>query len=165
LYWLLILARISHILAAVFWVGATMLQTLFLAPVLMSVEPSLAKQVVQGMRARGLRFAMTGSALVTVGSGIVLLSLAPGLAHVSALLGTAWGVSIATGAVAGVLMLLVALLGIEPRLGRLDALFAETRSFPAEQLRALSRQIILLALLELISGTVAVVSMAVARYA
>ncbi len=70
-----IVLRLIHILCGMFWVGGTIIMTLFLGPVLGGLGPA-AGPVVAGLTQRKLHVAMAATAGLTVLSGIRLLMIA-----------------------------------------------------------------------------------------
>lgn len=68
----LLLLRLVHVLAGIFWLGAGLLTTIFLAPVLSAAGPA-GGAIMQRLRQRGLMDWMLGAALVTLLSGVRLL--------------------------------------------------------------------------------------------
>ena len=70
-----IVLRVVHIVGGMFWVGATMFMTFFLAPVLASMGPA-AGPVMAGMAKRKLMTVLPIAALLTMLSGVRLMMIA-----------------------------------------------------------------------------------------
>lgn len=68
---LLIIARLLHVTAGVFWAGSMLFIARFLMPAIADVGPT-GGQVMQALAKRGLMIAMPASAVVTVLAGIYL---------------------------------------------------------------------------------------------
>lgn len=72
---MLVVLRLVHVLAAIFWVGTGLFATFFLAPALGTVGP-VGGQVMGALQKRGMFTALPVSALLTILSGIALLMMA-----------------------------------------------------------------------------------------
>ena len=69
---MMILLRLIHILAGVFWVGTMFFVTFFLTPVIKG-DPSTAGKVMQGLTARNFLQIVPGLALLSILSGLGMI--------------------------------------------------------------------------------------------
>ncbi len=70
---MLILLRLIHVLAGIFWVGAFLFLTFYLFPTLLSAGPAAAGPVMGGLQRRGLMTALPIIAFLTIASGLALV--------------------------------------------------------------------------------------------
>jgi uncharacterized membrane protein len=167
---LIIVLRLIHILAGIFWVGTTLFLAFFLAPALGSAGPA-AGPVMGGLQRRGMMTALPVSALLTLGSGIWLYQLVSG-GSIAAFMRSSVG---ATLAGSGTLALLAFMLGMA--VARPAALAAvrlnqelgtvtddAERARRQEQLRALQRRNAVVTRVVSVMLIAAAAGMAVARY-
>lgn len=165
----LILLRLVHVLAAIFWLGSGIVSTFFLVPVLSAAGPA-GGAVMQGLRNRGLMTAVLVAAMLTMLTGARLYAkVSDGFsaAYIATPMGRTLGVA---GILAAVAFALAMLLG-RPAQIRAGELAVGLRSASEAERPALERQIgalrkrggiasmISLALLSLSAA-----GMAVARY-
>lgn len=73
----IVILRLIHVLGGIFWVGTTMFTSLFLVPALASMGPT-AGQVFGGLQRRKLFLALPIVALLTIASGMRLMTIASG---------------------------------------------------------------------------------------
>jgi len=74
---MMILLRLIHILAGIFWVGTMFFLTFFLTPVIKS-DPPTAGKVMQGLTARNFLQVVPGLALLSILSGLGLIWITSG---------------------------------------------------------------------------------------
>ena len=123
----LVTLRIIHILGGIFWVGSLTFTSFFLVPVIRS-SPAVAGQVMAGLQKRRLFTVLPIVALLTIASGLRLLSIASA-GFSGAYFGTTPGRTFGAGAVAAIVAFLLSLLVGRPafvRVGRLGASLAAT---------------------------------------
>lgn len=97
----LIVLRILHILAGVFWVGAAVYLTLVLEPKLRSLGNEIERDVLEAISKLNSLW-ITLSAIITVVAGFALISRTPGR-EFDELFNSGWGWAIGIGLVASVL--------------------------------------------------------------
>lgn len=166
----LLTLRLIHILGGIFWVGSMVFTTLFLAPVLRS-SPALAGQVMAGLQRRRLFLALPIVALLTIASGLRLLSIAS-IGFSGAYFSTPTGRTFATSAIAATIAFLLSLLVSRPgfvRIGRLGASLAAApddgaRQQIAAEIQRLGRRVAISNALVVILLLSSAVGMAIARY-
>lgn len=161
---LIVLARTIHVMAGIIWAGATFLLSVVIVPIGVRHGAEGAGRWI-GMIARRVGPASGISALLTVLSGIYLFAaLHP---HDS----SAGGLVLKTGAVAALLSFAVGLLTGRPiglelaRLGERSSPSAALASDVLEQISALHRRQALSSRLTIAFLGIAILSMAVFRYA
>src|SRR3954462_4572774 len=108
----LLILRLIHVLCGIFWVGSAVFTGLFLFPAL-STPGSQPGPVINALRQRGLMTALPVAALLTIGSGVRLMSLT------SARFSGAWfatspGQAYASAGVAAIIAFLISLLVARP---------------------------------------------------
>jgi uncharacterized membrane protein len=97
----LIILRIVHILAGLFWAGAAVYLALVLEPKLRSLGNEIERDVLQAISKLNSLW-ITLSAVLTIVFGFVLVSRTPGR-DFGELFDTAWGTAIGIGLVASLL--------------------------------------------------------------
>jgi uncharacterized membrane protein len=97
----LVVLRILHIVAGVFWVGAAVYLTVILEPKLRQIGGTVERDVLQAISKLN-SYWITGSAIVTILAGFALISRTPGRGF-DQLFSTAWGTAIGIGLVASLL--------------------------------------------------------------
>ncbi len=117
---LVVVLRLLHILAGVFWVGAALFMTFMVGPTLKQVGPS-AGPVMAELNRRRYSDWLFGAAVVVLGSGLALLWI------VSAHLSRRWllsdmGITLEVGAVAAVLAIVIGATRIRPMSSRMASL-------------------------------------------
>ena len=166
----LLTLRLIHILGGIFWVGSMVFTTFFLAPVLRS-SPAMAGQVMAGLQKRRLFVALPVVALLTIASGLRLLSIAS-IGFSRAYFSTPTGRTFATSAIAALIAFLLSLLVSRPgfvRIGRLGASLATAPDDGARQqivaeIQRLGRRVAISNALVVILLLAAAAGMAIARY-
>jgi uncharacterized membrane protein len=166
----LLTLRLIHILGGIFWVGSMVFTTLFLAPVLRS-SPAVAGQVMAGLQRRRLFLALPIVALLTIASGLRLLSIAS-IGFSGAYFLTPTGRTFATSAIAATIAFLLSLLVSRPgfvRIGRLGASLAAApddgaRQQIAAEIQRLGRRVAISNALVVILLLSSAAGMAIARY-
>jgi hypothetical protein len=166
----LLTLRLIHILGAIFWAGSLMFTSFFLIPVIRS-SPAVAGQVMAGLQKRRLFIALPVVALLTIASGLRLLSIVSA-GFSGSYFSTPTGRTLATAAVAATIAFLLSLLVSRPgfvRIGRLSASLAAVpddvaRQSIAAEMARLTRRVAISNALVVVLLMAAAVGMAVARY-
>lgn len=166
----LLTLRLIHILGGIFWVGSMIFTTFFLAPVIRS-SPSMAGQVMAGLQRRRLFIALPVVALLTIASGLRLLSIAS-IGFSRAYFSTPTGRTIATAAVAATIGFLLSLLISRPgfvRIGKLGSSLAAApddgaRERIAAEMGRITRRVAISNALVVVLLLAAAAGMAIARY-
>ena len=162
--------RLIHILGGIFWVGSMIFTTFFLAPVIGS-SPAVAGQVMAGLQKRRLFLALPVVALLTIASGLRLLSIAS-IGFSRAYFSTPTGRTFATSAVAATIAFLLSLSVSRPgfvRIGRLSASLAGApddgaRQQIAAEIQRLGRRVAIANSFVMVLLLLAAAGMAIARY-
>jgi uncharacterized membrane protein len=157
----LVLTRIIHILAGSFWVGAAIYLAVLLEPRVRSTSADLERQLLNRTSKLNSLW-ITSAAVVTMGTGMALVSITPGRSFTD--LGSgAWGTMILIGLIASVAAFLVS--------GGAGAFTARLRrglesgAATEEQLDEYRRGLSILGYLNAVLVVIAVATMAVARFA
>lgn len=164
----LIVLRIIHILAGIFWVGTGLFSTFFLGPALMKAGPAAASQVMGALQQRKMFTWMPVMALLTILSGARLMMIVSGgdphwFQHRS---GHAYSVS----ALLAIIALLVGLVVSRPAIvkaGKLTHAAASdetSKKLIAEEVRKLQRRSYISSTLAVSLLTLSAIGMAIARY-
>jgi uncharacterized membrane protein len=162
--------RLIHILGGIFWVGSMIFTTFFLAPVIRS-SPAMAGQVMAGLQKRRLFVALPVVALLTIASGLRLLSIAS-IGFSRAYFSTPIGRTFATSALAATIAFLLSLVVSRPgfvRIGRLGASLAAApddgaRLQIAAEMERLTRRVAIANGFVVVLLLSAAAGMAIARY-
>lgn len=168
--WLTMALRVIHIAAGVFWVGAAFTFFLFVQPSASALGPNAAAFMQQmNVKRRFPQVVIAAAALTVIAGGVLYWRVTGGLRLETIL--TPIGLSFTTGGITATIAFLVAAFGVRPRVNAMSAiggrLAAEGRPPTAEEaaeLGQLQRSARSLGLLNLVLLTVAVVTMAAARY-
>ena len=123
----LLTLRLIHIFGGIFWVGSLMFTSFFLMPVI-GASPAVAGEILAGLQRRRLFTLLPIAALITIGSGLRLLSIASA-GFSSSYFSTPTGRAFAAAAAAATLAFLVSILISRPgflRIGRLGASLGAT---------------------------------------
>ena len=166
----LLALRLIHILGGIFWVGSMLFTTFFLAPVIRS-SPAMAGQVMAGLQTRRLFVALPVMALLTIASGLRLLSIAS-IGFSRAYFSTPTGRTFATSAVAATIAFLLALLVSRPgfvRIGKLGVSLAaapddSAREHIAVEMARITRRVAIANGFVVVLLLSAAAGMAIARY-
>jgi uncharacterized membrane protein len=165
----LLILRVAHVVGAVFWAGSILFVVDFLQPALRDAGPDGMKVLV-ALRRRRYFVALPVFALLTVASGFALYYRVFHRFHPGPGAGGA-EMTYAIGGLASVVALIIGLAVMRPSVVRLADLSAEWRAAPAERRTALDAEIgalrargKLAGRLVVIALTVAMVTMAIARY-
>jgi uncharacterized membrane protein len=166
----LLALRLIHILGGIFWVGSMIFTTFFLAPVIRS-SPAMAGQVMAGLQKRRLFVVLPVVALLTIASGLRLLSIAS-IGFSRAYFSTPTGRTFATAALAATIGFLLSLLVSRPgfvRIGKLGASLAgapddRARERIAAEMARITRRVAISNALVVILLLSAAAGMAIARY-
>ncbi len=166
----LLTLRLIHILGAIFWVGSLMFTSFFLVPVIGS-SPAVAGPVMAGLQRRRLFIALPIVALLTIASGLRLLSIVSA-DFSGSYFSTPTGRTFATAAVAATIAFLLSLLVSRPgfvRIGRLGASLAEapdegSRQRIAAEMARLTRRVAISNAFVVVLLLSAAAGMAIARY-
>jgi uncharacterized membrane protein len=162
--------RLIHILGGIFWVGSMIFTTFFLAPVIRS-SPAMAGQVMAGLQKRRLFVALPVVALLTIASGLRLLSIAS-IGFSRAYFSTPIGRTFATSAIAATIAFLLSLVVSRPgfvRIGKLGASLAAApddgaRQQIAAEIGRLTRRVAIANGFVVVLLLSAAAGMAIARY-
>jgi uncharacterized membrane protein len=166
----LIALRLIHILGGIFWVGSLFYTSFFLIPAIGS-SPAVASQVMAGLQRRRLFLFLPVIALLTIASGLRLLSIAS--ANFSgAYFATATGRTFAASAIAALVAFLVSFLVSRPafvRVARLGAALPttaddRTRQETTAEMQRLNRRAATANLFVVVLLIFAAAGMATARY-
>jgi len=166
----LLILRLVHILGGIFWVGSLMFTSFFLIPVIGS-SPVVAGQVMAGLQKRRLFTLLPIVALLTIASGVRLLSIASA-GFSSAYFSTSVGRVFAASALAATVAFLLSLLISRPgfvRVGRLGASLASSTDEGAREritaeMQRLSRRVAIANAIVAVLLLFAAAGMAIARY-
>jgi len=166
----LLTLRLIHILGAIFWVGSLMFTSFFLVPVIRS-SPAVAGQVMAGLQKRRLFIALPIVALLTIASGLRLLSIVS-TGFSGSYFSTPTGRTFATSAVAATIAFVLSLLISRPgflRIGRLGASLAAaaddgSRQRIESEMQRLTRRVAISNAFVVVLLLVAAAGMAIARY-
>jgi uncharacterized membrane protein len=166
----LLVLRLIHIFGGIFWVGSMFFTTFFLAPAIRS-SPSVAGQVMAGLQKRRLFTLLPIVALLTMASGLRLLSLASA-GFAGAYFSTPPGRTFAVSATAAILAFLLSVLVSRPgfvRVGRLGASVATAPDDGARQritteMQQLTRRVAIANGFVVVLLVLAAAGMAIARY-
>ena len=168
--WLLILARIVHVVASVCWAGGAFILFLFIEPTAKTLAPD-GNKFLQHMIARG-RFGifMTVSSTLTVLSGIPLFWQDAG-GNLLAWAQTGPGLGFTLGTIAGIAVFVVGMFLIRPRADELGRLGSELQlaggpPSPAQvaKLQTLGQEMASLGKIDFVLLVAALVLMGTARY-
>jgi len=166
----LLILRLIHILGGIFWVGSLAFTSFFLIPA-MGSSPAVAGQVMAGLEKRRLFTFLPIVALLTIASGVRLLSIAAA-SFSGAYFSTSMGRTFAASAVAATVAFLISLLISRPgfvRVGRLGASLATATDEGARQritaeMQRLSRRVTIANAIVVALLLLAAAGMATARY-
>ena len=166
----LLALRLIHILGGIFWVGSMIFTTYFLAPAIRS-SPAMAGQVMAGLQKRRLFIALPVVALLTIASGLRLLSIAS-IGFSRAYFSTPTGRTFAASAVAATIAFVLSLLVSRPgfvRIGKLGASLAAApddgaRDGIAAEMARITRRVAISNALVVVLLLSAAAGMAIARY-
>jgi uncharacterized membrane protein len=157
----LIVLRIVHILAGVFWVGAALYLALLLEPRLRGLGRDVEQAVLTSI-SRLNSLWITGSAVVTIVFGLTLIARTPSRGF-DQLFSTGWGVAISIGLFASLAaFLLSGYVGAQT--ARLRRSLSGESQADAISSNALRRRIALFSRLNAALVVIAVGAMASARY-
>ncbi len=166
----LLILRLVHILSGIFWVGSLIFTSFFLIPAIGS-SPAVAGPVMAALQKRRLFTILPIAALLTIASGLRLLSIASA-GFSSAYFSTATGRTFAASAVAATVAFLLSVLISRPgfvRIGRLGASLAIGTDEGARQritaeMQRLSRRVTIANAIVVALLLSAAAGMATARY-
>lgn len=166
----LLILRLVHIFGGIFWVGSLFFTSFFLIPAIGS-SPAIAGQVMAGLQRRRLFTLLPIVALLTIASGLRLLSFASA-GFAGAYFSTPPGRTFALSAIAAIVAFLVSLLVSRPgfvRVGRLGASLATAmdegaRQRITEEMQRLTRRVTIANASVVMLLVFAAAGMAIARY-
>jgi len=166
----LILLRILHIGAAIFWVGSAFAFFLFFQPSARSLGPGGEGAFMDNLtRVRRFPMVILGATLVTVVAGLILYLRDAG--GVQLWLGSRTGIGFTIGALAGLVSFALGPLAILPTISKLDAIGASLAAdhrppTPEESstIQALQARLRTVGKVDLLFLAIAVLFMATARY-
>jgi hypothetical protein len=166
----LIILRILHIAAGVFWVGAAALFFFFVEPTVKELGPTGGAFMGHLSKVKKMPLVILMSAGLTVLAGILLYLRASGGFDVDWIT-TATGLTFTIGGLAAIIAFLIGVTVVKPAVDRLGALGAEIQASggqpskaQAVQLQAVERKLKMVGRTNIALLTVAVVAMAIARY-
>lgn len=117
-----VVVRVTHVLLGAFWVGSTLLLALFIIPVVETSGPA-GGAIMQGLMKKGMPRFLTFIGLFTVLTGIYLLWQLSG--HFSGgFMGSASGILLSTGALFGLIALLIGVHVSRPTVNKLGEIGA-----------------------------------------
>jgi len=168
--YLMIVLRILHIFAGVFWVGASFVNIGFLQP---TVKATGAEgQKVMGYLTRQTRFvsASLAAATITMFSGLIMYWILSGLRL--SFLSSGYGLVLTVGAIAGLIAWVMAIFFVRRILNRMGALGQQIQAQgsppsveQASEMQALGAQMTSLGRTALVFLVIALLGMSVAQYA
>jgi uncharacterized membrane protein len=165
----LIVLRVVHILAALFWVGSAIYSTVFLVPALATLGPT-AGQVFAALQKRKLMTTMFAASVLAILSGLRLLWITSG-GMSAAYLATPVGRGFAWSGAIALVAFLIGVFFSRPsglRMGRIGAQLAaatpEERPALAAEMQRLRRRNTTSSLTVTVLLVLAAAGMAVARY-
>jgi uncharacterized membrane protein len=168
--YLMIILRILHIFAGVFWVGASFVNMGFLQP---TVQATGAEgQKVMGHLTRRTRFvsATLAAATITLFSGLIMYWILSGLRL--GFLSSGYGLVLTVGAIAGLIAWVMAIFFVRRILNRMGALGQQIQAQgsppsaeQASEMQALGAQLVSLGRVALVFLVIALLGMSVAQYA
>ena len=160
--------RLIHIIFGVFWVGSVLFVTAMLLPSIRRAGPSGA--AIMNELGRRMPLIMMGSALLTVGSGIWLMTIVSG-GDVEAWMQSSMGRTFGTGGALAILAIVLGMAINAPTARRMSAIGAAVakRGSPPEpgeaaELQRLQSRMGMASVLVAILLVLATGAMAVARY-
>lgn len=167
---MMILLRLIHVLAGIFWVGATIFTSFFLAPSLQG-DPTTMGKVMAGLAKRGFMTVMPLVAILSVLSGLTLIWVTSG-GHLHEFMETASGHTFTMAGGLAMLGFLVGISVVKPTVDRAGALGAQMAAVtdPSERARLQEVMAGLQKRLKIGSTTVVILlilaasGMAIARY-
>ncbi len=165
-----IVLRILHIVAGVFWVGAAALVTFFLEPVAKELGPAAGPFMGEVTGKRKLPIVISVAAIVNVVAGILLYWEASN-GFDPDWIGTGPGIGFTVGGIAAIVGLILGVGFIRPRFARLGAIGAEAQASGGppsqsqmEEVQRLNHVLKRLGMTVMTLLAIAVVAMAIARY-
>lgn len=168
--WYVIVLRVIHIGAGVFWVGAAFVLFLFIQPSARAMGPTGQAFMGHLTTKKKLPLAVLLSGAVTVLAGLLLYWRASGGLD-SAWISTSPGISFTVGGIAAIVTLALGLAITKPSIDRMGALGQEIASSggpptpeQAAELQRLQARTVLVGRVSLVLLAVAVVTMAIGRY-
>ena len=168
---LIIILRIIHILAGVAWAGSLFLMVFFIEPTSRAIGPAAAPFMQEFGGRRKVGRTMVGLGITTVVAGAVLYWNLINTMGSSALMATGMGKALSFGTAAAIVGLAIGIFGTRPAMNRLAALgkqASEAGGPPSAELAAeigaTQRKLRLFARIVLVLLTVAIITMAAARY-
>ena len=166
----IIALRLIHVVGGMFWVGAGLMNFLFLAPAMMAAGPAAAGPMMQSMRRRRLFVVLPTVAVLTILSGLRLMMIQSSNFD-AAYFRTAIGSMFALGGVAAILAFLIGLAFAMPAQRRMAALGPQigtadeaTRPTLQAEMDRLQKRLRVIGPLVTLLLVVAAVAMAIARY-
>ena len=168
--WYVIVLRVIHIAAGVFWVGAAFVLFLFIQPSVRATGPAGQEFMGHLTTRKNLPLVVLLSGVVTVLAGLLLYWRASG-GFDTAWISSGPGISFTVGGVAAIVTLALGLAVTKPSIDRMGALGQEIASSggpptpeQAAELQRLQARTVLVGRVSLVLLAVAVVAMAIARY-
>lgn len=165
-----IVLRIVHILAGVFWVGSAALFFFFIEPTANALGPNAGPFMSQLTVKRKMPVVITAAAGLTVVAGILLYWRDSGGLDLD-WIGSATGLTFTIGAVAAIAAFAGGLVFIKPAVDRMGAIGAEVERSggpPSEsqiaEIQSIQHKLREVGRADMVLLTIAVVAMAIARY-
>jgi len=170
--WGVLLFRLIHITAGVWWAGSIFLFVMFVQPSAKAIAPAGAPFMMELLGKRKVADRILGLATVTIAAGLVLYWIdwhdAPSLGDFAA---HGHGLGITIGALSAITAFLIGLFATRPTANRFMALAGQVAASGGpptpkmgQQIQQLQGRLAALAKVNLTFVTIAVVCMATARY-
>ena len=166
----IIVLRFVHVVGGIFWVGAILLNSLFIFPALMEAGPAAMGPVMAGLQRRKLMAILPVVAVLTILAGARLMSIAAAGSD-GAYFQSRTGVTLVIGALAGIVSFLIGMFVGRPtgaRMGQVGARMARAtdveRPALAAEIAMLQRRSNVASKTVTVLLLVAAGTMAVARY-
>jgi uncharacterized membrane protein len=169
-FYIFLILRIAHIFGSVLWVGSAIFYIFLVSPAVKSLGPAAGQFMQSLVGKQRYPLYMNVVSLVTILSGIYIYTYASGVFKISWIM-TGPGILLTIGALVGIGVFFVGLLGIKPRGERVSALGAEIGKAgrppsPAQalEMEKLGRELHFLERLDFIMLVIALLTMSAARY-
>jgi uncharacterized membrane protein len=169
-FYIFLILRIAHIFGAALWVGSAIFYIFLVSPAVKSLGPAGGKFMQSLIGKQRYPLYMNMVSLVTILSGVYLYTYASGVFKISWIT-TGPGILLTIGAVAGIAVFFLGLLGIKPRGERISALGMEigkAGGTPSQaqvmEMEKLGRELHFLERLDFVLLVLALLTMSAARY-
>ena len=166
----ILVLRLVHVVGGIFWVGAGLLNFLYIAPALTAVGPAAAGPVMQTLRRRRLFVVLPTVAVLTLLSGLRLMMIQSG-GFDAAYFRTGFGATLSAGGAAAIVAFLVGIAFAMPAQRRMAAIGPQlagadetTRAALRSEMARLQSRLRVVGPLVTVLLVLAAVAMALARY-